>query len=141
MKAVFKFNANYLNRNIWILVIIGLIISLLFFLWVNIDVSYRYFWSMLLVFIGILIVFYLNRNELEQLNIKDEKIELFFFNKTFFKRKMLIYVKQELSIELKNNTIKLSKDNRITGKIRKDSTNENDWNEIVSYFIGSSTFY
>ena len=59
------------------------LMRLMFFLCLDIDISYRYFFSMLVILIGLLIVFYSNRNDLEQLNIKEEKIELVYLTTCF----------------------------------------------------------
>jgi hypothetical protein len=134
MKTTYKFKAKYLNKILWRLVIIGLAISLLIFIGLDIDLIYRYFISMMIIFVGILIVFYLNKNEIEQLNIEDEKLELIYFNKVFFKSKPSNYLKLELNIKSNDDIIELYKDNKLISNIRNESTVNDDWDKLKSYF-------
>lgn len=130
-----KFKAIYLTKALWWLIIIGIIISTSIFLSLNIDLSYRYFFSVVIVFIGIIVVFYLNRNELERLDIDGEKIKLSYFNKVIFKRKPASYTKQDIDTKnINNDIIELLNNGKLIGVIRKKSLNLEDWEKVVTYF-------
>lgn len=134
MRVTFKFKATYLNKILWIMVLIGLIISLAIFLGLRMDLSYRYFLSMIIIFIGILIVFYLNRNELDQLSINEEELELIYFNKVFFRRNPSTYLRRDLTFVKTDKLLVLYKDNKTIGTIRKVSTDNQNWDKLLSYF-------
>ena len=80
------------------LIVIGVIVSIILFVGLEIELSYRYFLSMLIVFIGLLIVFYKNKYELEKIKLQGEQIELAFFNKVFFKRKPILCLKHDIEV-------------------------------------------
>lgn len=119
--------ASYLTKCIWWLIIIGVLLSSIIFLTLNIDLEYRYFLSMIFVFIGILIVFYLNRFEIEKIQFSKEKITLTFYNKFFFKKEPESYSKQEVKVKNKDSVLILYFNNNKIGIVRKDSLNSSDW--------------
>ena len=55
---VIKFNTKFLTKAIWVLISIGVFLSIVIFLSLEIDIAFRYMFSMLIVFVGILIVFF-----------------------------------------------------------------------------------
>lgn len=132
MRTEYFFKAIYLNKMLWRLVIIGVIISLTIFIGLDIDISFRYFLSMLIVFIGLLIVFYRNKNELQKLNIGDDKFEIIYFNKVFFKKKPYYQTAQMLNTKLNNDVIEFSVNNKIIGLVRKASIDSGGWEELKS---------
>lgn len=134
MRVTFKFKAKYLNKIIWIMVLFGLIISLAIFFGLRMDLSYKYFLSMIIIFIGILVVFYLNRNELDQLSINEEELELIYFNKVFFKRTPSTYLRQNLTFVKTDKLLVLYKGNTKIGIVRKVSTDNQNWDKLLSYF-------
>ena len=135
MNKEIKCKAIFLTRAFKRLIIISLVVSVLLFLGLNIDLSYRYFLSMLFVFTGLLVVFYQNRYELEKLKIQDENIELSFFNKVFFKRKPIQCKKQGIEVQIQEDIITLYKAKQIIAKVRNSSVNKDDWNKLESYFV------
>ena len=134
MGITLRFKARYLNKILWRVIFIGLIISLIIFLGLKIDITYRYFLSILVIFFEILIAFYLNKNELEQLIIKEEELKLTFFNKVFFRKKPSDHLKQDLNFKLNKDIIELYEKNKLIGKIRRTSLDETNWEKLKSYF-------
>ncbi len=124
---VIKFKASYLNKSILWLIVIGILMSLMLFLTLNLATEYTYFLSMLFVSVGTLIVFYLNRNEPEQVQLDHEKIALVYFNKFFFKKPEANYTISELKSSVVNDRIVLSKNNLVVAIIRKASLVLADW--------------
>ena len=133
MKDTFKLKPVYLERLIWRLVIVGAIISLLVFLALNIDLSFKLSLSMLIVFIGVLIVFYLNKYEPEIITVEDKNFEFSYFNKVFFKRRKCVYAKNEIEVKIGDNIILVSVNGRLIGRIRKKSMEPEDWGQIISH--------
>jgi len=136
MDTEIKFKATFLTKAFWVLIIIGVIISIIIFLSLKTDLTYRYMLSMLIVFLGILVVFFVNRNEPEKIEIREGRIQISFFNKVFFKRKPLSYSKQELDIKYNNDDIiKLFKDDKLIVIIRKEAIKTDDWEKFKGYFF------
>lgn len=136
METTIVFKATYLKKILWILVFIGIATSTLIFIAFKVDLSYRYFLSMLIIFLGLLIVFYLNRNEPEKLDIEGDRIKISFFNKVFFKREPFIYSRNNLTFkDHDENIIELFKDNQLIGIIRRSSLSEEDWEKVKVYFF------
>jgi cytochrome c biogenesis protein CcdA len=134
MRETFKFKATYLNKIIWTMVLIGLIITLAIFLGLRMDLICRYFISMIIILMGILIVFYLNRNELDQLNINEEELELIYFNRVFWKRPPSTYLRRNLTFVKTDELFVLYVDNKTIGTVRKVSTDNQSWDKLLSYF-------
>jgi hypothetical protein len=138
MKTTIMFKATYLKKALWLLIFIEVAICALIFIALKFDLSYRYFLSMLIVFLGLLIVFYVNRNEPEKIDIEGDKIKISFFNKVFFKRKPCIYSRHDLIFKNHNDIIELFKDNQLIGIIRRSSLSEEGWEKVKVYFINES---
>ena len=135
MKTIIKLKPFFLTKALWYLVFIGCAICFLFFIFIKIDISFLYFLSMLVIFSGLLIVFYMNRNEPEKIKIEGEKVEFTFFNKVFFKRKICVCQKQELeSFQGKDGVIKLYKEKHLVSKIRSSALSNEDWEKVKTYF-------
>lgn len=126
-----KFRPAFLNKGLIYLIVTGVIISLIIFITLRIDITFRYMISALIVFAGLLIVFFFNRNEPEKIVFKDSKIFITFFNKSFFKRKPVDFSIQELESKIsENGVIYLTNRGKIIAIVRKDALMENDWKEL-----------
>ncbi|ASB48637.1 hypothetical protein [Alkalitalea saponilacus] len=130
MNRALKFRAVYLNGLFIRMFIVSIVLSLFMFTALDIDYSFIYLFSMIIVFIGVLSVFYLNRKDVEFIEIKDSTVEIHYFNKSFFKKDSLIVLKESLYIRRDENIITLLKDDNIIGLIRKNSLISNSWEEI-----------
>lgn len=133
MNITIRFNSIFLIQNFKWLVIIGSVMCAVLFFFLKIDLSYCYFLCMLIIFTGLLIVFYKNKNEPEKINIEGERIEFSFFNKVFFKRKDCIFQKQYLRSQVKEDVIELFEEDLIVAKIRKISLRSEDWRTLKEY--------
>lgn len=131
MKTEYIFKAIYLNRLLWRLIVIGTILSLFIFIGLDIDISFRYFLSMLIVCAGFLIVFYRNRHDLQKLSIEEDKVELIFFNKVFFKKPPSSFTIERKNIKLNIDTIEFSENSRIIGLARKGAIDPDEWEELI----------
>lgn len=138
MNMTIKFKATYLAKAFLWLIIIGILISSVIFLGLKLDLSYRYFFSMVIVFSGILIAFYLNRNELERLDVNVEQITLSFFNKVFFKREPISYARKDIETKHVNGIIEIFYKGELIGMIRKESLTLEDWEKVDTYFTSQS---
>lgn len=134
MNEEVKCKAIYLTQAFKRLIIIGVLVSVILFLGLKIDLSYRYFLSILFVFLGLLIVFYQNKNELEKIKIEDDRVKLTYFNKVFFKRKPIECLKHDIEAQMQESIIELYKSKKIIAKVRITSVNEDDWQKLKSYF-------
>ncbi|NPD44851.1 MULTISPECIES: hypothetical protein [unclassified Lentimicrobium] len=131
-----KFKPAFLNKGFLYLIVIGLIISLIIFITLSIDITFRYMFSALIVFAGLLVVFFINRNEPEKIEIKDNKIYITFFNKSFFKRKPIDFSIQELESKIsENGIIHLTNKGKLIAIIRKDALMESDWKELKKLLV------
>ena len=135
MKIVIKLNAVLQNKLLKWVVILGVMVSALLFLFLKIEWTFIYFLSILFIFSGIVGSFYLNRNEPETIIIEENIIKFSFFNKflfvredCFFKKECLLFQENESSIELLNN-------GRRVVIIRKKSLSKNDLDILKTYFI------
>ncbi len=135
-EKVFKFKATFLNGLILKMIALSLIISVLMFAVLNIDYSLVFFFSMLIVFCGVLLVFYLNRYDVEIIKITDKNIDIEYFNKSFFKQKRLLISRNDIDIEEKDNGILLLKDLATIGVIREKSLIAEDWDEFIHALAG-----
>lgn len=134
MDKIVKFKASYLQKLIWGLIIIGVVFSLVVFLGFDVDIFYGYFLSVMVVFIGVLLVFYFNRYDVEELRLNEENVDLVFFNKVFFKKESKSYKKQDLNTKKSDSLIELNHKNSLVARIRKDSVkDQKEWEEISSY--------
>ena len=135
MDETIKFKASYLNLSLKRLFTIGVLVSISLFVGLDIDLGFRYFLSMLFVFIGLLIVFYLNKNDPETIKFHGDKFEVTFFNKFFFKRSSCVYKRQETESRIKGKTIELFMGEKIVAIIRNSATTSNeDWIKLKSFF-------
>lgn len=133
MNITIKFNSIFLNQNFKWLVVIGSVMCVILFFFLKIDLSYCYFLCILIIFTGLLIVFYKNKNEPEKINIEGEKIELSFFNKVFFKRDICVFQKKYLKSQINEDVIELFEEDLIVAKIRKISLRGEDWEILKEY--------
>lgn len=130
LKKIFNFQQFYLKKSINLLVIIGLILSISIFLLFKIDIVYKYFLSMVIVFLGVLIVFYLNKYHLEKLII-NAKLHFIYSNKFFFKKKDKEIGINEVEVDKKNNAkLTISSKGKIVAIVRRNSLNDIEWREI-----------
>lgn len=106
MNKIIKCKAVMLKKYFKWLIAIGVFLSLAIFLCLSINLSYGYLIAMILVFGGLLVSFYLNRNELEIIEIEETKISLIFLNKIFFKKETLNYQKDELKQKFSKESIR-----------------------------------
>jgi len=126
-----KFKPAFLNKGFLYLIVIGVIISLIIFITLSIDIAFRYMLSTLIVFAGLLFLFFVNRNEPEKIEIKDNKIYITFFNRSFFKRKPIDFSIQELESKIsEDGIIHLTNKGKLIAIVRKDALMENDWEKI-----------
>jgi hypothetical protein len=132
---VINFKASFLNKCILWLILIGVFVIGILFLTLNIAPEYIYFLSMLFIFSGILIVFYLNRFEPTQIQLVSGHLTVSFFNKFFFKKKEANYSKSELKASIKNDIITLSKNNLTVIIIRKASLDLKYWEYLRDILI------
>lgn len=133
MNTTIIFKPVLLNKHLKWLVIIGLVICVVLFLFLKIDLSYRYFLCMLIIFMGLLIVFYNNKNEPEKIIIEGDRIEFSFFNKVFFKKEDCVFKKQNLRSQVKESVIELFDEDRIVSNIRKISLSSENWETLKVY--------
>lgn len=134
MDETIKIRAVSLRKSLVWLAIISVPLCVFLFLWVEIDFIFSYILCMVFVFIGLLIVFYLNKKELEKIKIEDDKIKLTYFNKVFFKKKPIECLKHDIEVRMQENTIELCKSKNIIAKVHITSVNEDDWQKLKSYF-------
>ena len=130
-----NFKGSYFNKCMIWLISIGVLISAVVFLTLNIVIEYKYFLSIFVVFIGIMIVFYLNRFEPDSIKISNEKIEISYFNKSFFKRKPGSYAISELKVSNKNDMLILSNNAETIGILRKDALDQENWGIIKNILL------
>jgi hypothetical protein len=64
-----KFKPALLNKGFLYLIVAGVIISLIIFITLSVDIAFRYMLSTLIVFAGLLFLFFVNRNEPERIEI------------------------------------------------------------------------
>ncbi|NOX85095.1 MAG: hypothetical protein GXO86_03870 [Chlorobi bacterium] len=126
-----KFKPTFLNKGFLYLIVIGVIISLIIFITLRIDITFRYMLSTLIVFVGLLFLFFVNRNEPEKIEIKDKKIYITFFNRSFFKRKPIEFSIHELESKIsEDGIIHLTNKGKLIAIVRKDALIDNDWKKI-----------
>ena len=126
-KREINFNPILLKKLIYIMLLIDLILSIAIFFSLNIDLAYEYFISMLLVFFSLLVVFYLNRLELDKI-IFNNKVTIRYVNKFFFKRKPHELKKENLKVyEVNDSKLKIIINYKVIGFLRKKSLSKNDW--------------
>lgn len=135
MNETIRLKPVYLIKGLVWIAPIGIVLSLVLFLCLKIDLSYRYFLSMILVFIALLVVFYMNKEELEKICIIENKLEFHFFNKVFFKRKPCICDKQDIETQINDDTIIIFKDKKIIARIRSTSISNEVWIKLKAYFM------
>jgi hypothetical protein len=139
MNREYKFKPVILTKLFWRLAVIGIITSLVIFTTFNIDIAFRYMFSMLIIFAGLLFVFYINRNEPEYINIEKDTIKITYFNKAFFKRKPGSFSIEELSNKSNNDEIiSLNKDSLMIVNLRKESLESIKWEELKKLFTKSN---
>ena len=134
MKKIIKINSLYLSNLMKKLLYGGVLISVLIFFGLDIDISYRYFISVLLVFVGLLYVFYLNKNFPEYIDIQDDQLKIAFSNKMFFKKGVQEYKKEDISLKEEEDLLLIYNKNELVAKIDILSFNDNDLCEFRSYF-------
>lgn len=133
MGKKFVFTAKYLSNLLIKMIIPCVIISLILFLTLEIKFSYKYLISMMIVFAGILSVFYQNRYDVQEFNVNEGELEFSYFNKTFFKKEKVKKSNVNIKIDVKNDEVTFSDINEVIGIIRKCSTDEEKWNELVEF--------
>jgi hypothetical protein len=136
MKEIINFRPSYLTKGIWLLIIIGGCSSLSIFLILDVEMSYRYLLSMIIIFIGILILFYVNRFEPELLSIDDETIHIDYFNKSLFKRKRTTILLNKITVSSEDAIIKIFNDKTLEAVIRKNAVEVEKW-EIINRRLNS----
>jgi hypothetical protein len=133
MKITIKLKPFFLTRALWIVILVGFALSLMLFLLLAFDLTTLYALSMFMVFIGLLIAFYLNRNDPEVIEVNENELKAHFFNKIFFKRKPIVASINDLRVKKNENAILLF-EKRKALQIRKRSVTLDDWNLLVEYF-------
>ncbi len=133
MNIIIKCRAVMLARYFKLLVVIGVILSMAIFLFLNINLSYRYLIAMVLVLGGLLISFYLNQNELEMIKIEGIRISFIFINKVFFKKKTCNYQRDELQQKYCEESIDIYRQHQFIAKIRKTALEQEDWIQIGKF--------
>ena len=88
---------------------------------------------MMIVFTGILSVFYQNRYDIQELNVNEGELEFSYFNRTFFKKGKVKKSNVNIKIDIKDDEVTFSDVNEVIGIIRKCSTDEGKWNELMEF--------
>lgn len=138
MSQFIRFKPSFLTKGIWLSIVICGCLSLMIFLRLNIELEYRYLLSMIIVFIGILIVFYINRFEPSHIQIDNETICIDYFNKAFFKRKAVTFSKDKLSVSSRVDRIKVYTEDTLQAIIRKECLDLKDWEALKNVFAKNS---
>ncbi len=133
MKITIKLKPFFLIRASWVVILAGFALSLMLFLLLPFDLTTLYALSMFMVFIGLLIVFYLNRNEPEMIEINGNEFKVHFFYQIFFKRKPIVASINDFKVKKNENAILLFEKQKVL-QIRKRSVTLDDWNLLVEYF-------
>lgn len=133
MKNTIKLKPFFLTRALWVVILSGFSISFLLFMLLEVDLTTIYALSMFIAFVGLLIAFYLNRNDPELIEINENQVEAHFFNKIFFKRKPLAASINDFRVMKSENAILLFEKQKVL-HIRKRSVTLVDWNLLVEYF-------
>jgi hypothetical protein len=131
MEKKFVFTAKYLGNLLVKMIIPCSIISLILFLSLEMKFSYKYFISMTIVFVGIVIVFHKNKHDVHEFIFNDDELEFSYFNKIFFRKEKMKIRQANLEIDIKVDQVILREFNEVVGIIRRCTTDENNWNEIV----------
>lgn len=138
MNEIIKCKTLYFENILKKFILICLAVSVLIFFGLDVDISYRYFLSMILIFSGLLIVFYINRDEPELIKCYDDKLEFTFFNKVFFKREPLIYEIENLKFDTNEEMIKVFTDKELIAIIRKSAISLEEFEKLKLYFQSTS---
>lgn len=133
MKEVIKFKAGYLNKLLGIYLSLSLLISVLIILRLDVDFIDGYIISMTITLSGLMVVFYLNKYEVEEIILTNENLEFYFINKFIFRRKTLNCLKSEINVKINQDIILIYKDSRLIAKVRKNSININSWEFLINY--------
>lgn len=133
MKITIKLKPFFLTRALWVVILAGFALSLMLFLLLPFDLTTLYALSMFMVFIGLLIVFYLNRNDPEMIEINENEFKAHFFNKIFFKRKPIVASVNNFRVKKNENAILLFEKRKVL-QLRKRSVTLDEWSLLVEYF-------
>jgi len=110
------------------------VVVLLLILLLPFDISINYFIGMLLTFILLICVFYLNRKDLASIEYGASDLVFSFVNKSFFKKKDLTVKSESLKIERSNNCITFLQNKKVLAKLRRQSVSSESWIDINNYF-------
>lgn len=135
MKEIIRFNAKHLSKLLTRMIIVGLTITLALVYVVDIELSYVYMLSSLIIFICVLYVFYLNKNDPEFIEICDNELRVSYINKTFFKRDSIVLQKNEINVEKNDDFVNVLQEEEVILVIRKNSLSSSDYNKLCE-FIG-----
>lgn len=125
-----------MNKTLISLVVVIMVIATFLVLWAPDEFRKFYLTSTLLFMtsIGVVGMFYLNRNEVYTLIIDGEMLHLDFFNKAIFKRKELVLQCSDLTAQENESMIELFSENKHIANIRKASMKSDEW-ETISQFL------
>ena len=130
MNLKINFKPFYLKKLLIAVILLGTFFSVFIFLAINIHITYKYFFLMIFVFVELLLVFYLNRYDIEELSFNNG-IRFKYFNKTFFRMKSQHFdLKDIKAINKNDDKIKVLSKGATVAVIRKCSLDENDWETI-----------
>lgn len=135
MKETIVFKTKRFEKMVFIGMLIGIGISTLMFLFVNLDYQFIYMISSLLILSIIIYIFYYYRFEPYILIIDDNLIKISYFNKSFFKKKELSIDFNQLEITGSQNIITLKKQGETLALIRKEAVSLSDWEIIMNRFL------
>ncbi|NIG54570.1 hypothetical protein [Chitinophaga sp. Cy-1792] len=133
---VVKIKPKYLMKLQWYLIVPGILISTLSFLFLKMSVEDVLTLNCFVMTAGICGMFYLNRNELMLLNVTPEdKLDLSFINKSFlFKRHDLLLEKSQYEAVQQADIIQLKMNGKLIANVRRNSVTDADWNQVAAYF-------
>ncbi|MCW3466899.1 hypothetical protein [Chitinophaga nivalis] len=129
-----KCKAVYLNKLLLGLYFTGGIAGLLLLLLLKIDKSYSYFLTMLLIFIGTVAVFYLNKHELTLIQKSGDHLTFSFINKSFFKRNDFSCAITDIVCNQTADKLTFEYNNKVFALARKPAMDDSAWKTLTLIF-------
>lgn len=136
---ILKLKPVYLSRIMNYIFLGGGAVVILFMLFFPLHWAYKYFVSMVFLFVALLYGFYLNRNDLLIIQCNPDNVEFSFINNVFFKRKTMKLQRVEIEYNETNGVMSFLRHGKLFAILRKKSVNDIEWEQLTAYFKTTRT--
>jgi len=128
------FKSYFLTKGLYWIGGLAVIVVTPVFLNFKVGMGFGYGISAMIMGLGSMVVFYLNRFEPHYIKFDDKEFTVDYINKVFFKTPTRTFLKNDTSHSLENDVLTISDSGEKKAIIRRKAVDVNDWDVLKLYF-------